>query len=263
MKHLLARFFPQGENTKNRAQAPRLSFDSFPEAIYAVGDVHGRLDLLLKLEDAIAAHAARWTKDVWIVLLGDYIDRGPESAQTLEHLINSPKHGFQRICLSGNHEHAMLEALSNPKTFSWWCRYGGLETLASYGVSLSSLDTEGHDWETIRRALSAYIPHRHRDFLTGLPVLLQVPGYIFVHAGLVPGVPLQDQSDYDLRWVRDAFLQSDHDFDHVVVHGHTIVEHVTISGRRIAVDTGAYQTGRLSAVCLTASEEPHIITVAS
>jgi len=256
MKHFLARLIGAGARRPNEGWggAPRLHSSTFPGAIYAVGDVHGRLDLLKGLEAKIADHARDVAGEVWVVMLGDYVDRGPSSAQVLDHLIAEPS-GFRRICLGGNHEEAMLNALDDPTSFAMWCSVGGIETLASYGLSSSQI--EAQSWETVKNALDAYIPRAHREFLADLPVLVEVPGYLLVHAGLRPGVPLEEQTDHDLRWI--ASDMGDDDWGLVVVHGHTIVPEVLVGSRRIAVDTGAYETGRLSAVCLTGPGGPATI----
>jgi len=249
MKHVLARLIGSGHPRPDEPGpgAPRLHSATFPGAIYAIGDVHGRLDLLLGLEEKIAAHASTIKGEAWVVLLGDFMDRGPSSAQVLDHLLAEPPSGVRRICLGGNHEEAMLDALDDPAAFSLWFGVGGAETLASYGLSPSRIETRA--WATVKAMLDAYIPQSHRAFLAGLPVLLEVPGFVFVHAGLRPGIPLAGQTDRDLRWIASGLEDEDRDF--AVVHGHTIVPDVLIGKRRIAVDTGAYETGRLSAVCLT------------
>lgn len=255
MRHLIRRLLGT-DRPPSIPGAPRLSSPRFPRALYAIGDVHGRLDLLMGLEEKIVRHAGRVDEDVWVVLLGDLVDRGPHSAQAIEHVLKPHPSGFRRLCLSGNHEYAMLEGLCDPGAFARWCRYGGLETLSSYGINLSQPGAPPH-WNTIKPALDAYIPQSHRDFLAGLPVLLQVPGYILVHAGLRPGIPLSEQTDDDLRWFSTPPEASD--FGATVVHGHSIVPEVQLSPHTIALDTGAYSSGRLSAVCLRSGAEPIVL----
>jgi len=228
--------------------APRLKSSRFPRALYAVGDVHGRLDLLVAIEETIARHAGTADDDVWVVLLGDMIDRGPHSAQVIDHVMKPSTWGFRRLCLSGNHEQAMLEALEGAEGFAWWRRYGGLETLASYGV-------EADEWTALRPQL----PADHLDFLAGLPVMVEVPGYVLVHAGLRPGVAPGAQTDADLRWFRYRGDAAETGTGPCVVHGHSVVETPLVSPRRIAIDTGACFTGRLTAVCLAPDGEPTII----
>lgn len=234
------------------SSSPRLSHDQFPSAVYAIGDVHGRLDLLSRLEAQIAAHATQWQGHVWIILLGDLIDRGPDSAQVIEHLIAPADHGHKRIVLSGNHDDAMINAMSDRTAFLRWCDYGGLETLQSYGFPPRSPTVLASDWPKFSRTLAATIPAHHIAFIKSLPLSLTLPGFVFVHAGLVPGLAVEKQAAHDMRNFRGPFPQRPHDGGYVVVHGHTIFDRVTVTPGHIAVDTGAYQTGRLSAVCLTA-----------
>ncbi|HCO53709.1 MAG TPA: serine/threonine protein phosphatase [Pelagibacterium sp.] len=255
MKKLLARIF----GARKTQGALRLSSPLFPRALYVIGDVHGRLDLLEAIEQQIAAHAERVDETIWVVLLGDLVDRGPSSAQVLDHVIKPSPHGFRRLCLSGNHEQAMLEALESAEALEWWCRFGGIETLASYGISISQLDPGARSWDTNRSILETYIPQEHIEFLSGLPVLIEVPGYVLVHAGLRPGVAPKDQSDQDLRWYRHDPEAAKVETDYCVVHGHTIVETPIVTPTRIAIDTGAYASGRLTAVCLRSGQEPIII----
>src|SRR5690606_30288154 len=172
MRRFLSRLFGAGMV----GRAPRLRSARFPRALYAIGDVHGRLDLLMALEEKIAAHAGNTDEDVWVVLLGDMVDRGPASAQVIDHVMAPSRWGFRRLCLSGNHEQAMLEAFDSAEAFDWWCRFGGVETLASYGVSASQLNLDAGGWEVNRAVLRAKMPDDHMAFLAGLPVMIEVPG---------------------------------------------------------------------------------------
>ena len=262
MRNLFARIFGPFEPESARSGAPRLTSTQFPRALYVIGDVHGRLDLLEALEEKIASHAGVVGDDIWVVLVGDVVDRGPSSAQVIDHLLKPPKWGFRRFCLSGNHEQAMLEAFESAEALEWWCRFGGIETLASYGVSISQLDPAARSWDTNRAVLDAYIPREHVRFLSDLPVMIRVPGYVLVHAGLRPGRSLEDQTDQDLRWFRhdtDAAGSDGGRSGYCVVHGHTIVERALVTRERIAIDTGAYKSDRLTAVCLRSGQEPIII----
>lgn len=257
MRQLLSRIFGMPESAPQGAV--RLTSPYFPQTLYAIGDVHGRLDLLEALEERIADDAGTVTENVWVVLVGDIVDRGPSSAQVVDHVIKPSKWGFRRLCLSGNHEQAMLEAFESAEAFEWWCRFGGIETLASYGVSISQLDPSARSWDTNRAVLEAYIPREHVEFLSSLPVMIRVPGYVLVHAGMRPGVAPEDQTDHDLRWFHHEFGEKNQQSDYCVVHGHTIVERPLITSGRIAIDTGAYATGRLTAVCLKSDQVPIII----
>ncbi len=259
MKGLFSRLFVAGGKSQGAKGAPRLVSSSFPRALYAVGDVHGRLDLLEALEERIVDHAGGSGEDLWVVLLGDMVDRGPASAQVIEHVMKPPRSGFRRLCLSGNHEEGMLAAFESPEGFAWWCRYGGLETLASYGVSMSQLEPGERSWETNRAVLEAYVPHAHRRFLAELPVALQVPGYVLVHGGLKPGVGMDEQTDTDLRWFRYPPRPVTPGPEGCVVHGHTVMERALVSDGRIGIDTGAYATGRLTAVRLKPGEAPILV----
>lgn len=258
MKHMLTRIFPKKKRPLRPQGAPRLSVPAFPRAIYAIGDVHGRLDLLERLEKRIARNAKRVDHNIWVVLLGDFVDRGPDSAGVIEYLLADHPSGFRRLCLGGNHEQAMLEALEDHRTLAWWCDNGGIETLQSYGIPPDRIDLSARGWPAMRALLDAHIPQAHRDFLAGLPLLLTVPGYAFVHAGLRPDIALPDQKDHDLRWYRGPTKGIHDAFGLTVVHGHTIVDKPLVTKDAIAIDTGACQTGRLTALRLVPGAKPAV-----
>ncbi|WP_323013457.1 metallophosphoesterase family protein [Devosia sp.] len=241
-----------------KAPRPRISADHWPEAVYAIGDVHGCLAQLLELEAAIVADSAGRAGESWIVMLGDYIDRGPASAQVLDHLIAPPPPGIRRICLAGNHEEMFLDFLGDPRTGSRWPDFGGLETLASYGLPSATL--LGLPARRRRDMLAAYIPETHLDFLAGLPALLTLPGMVFVHAGLRPGVPLERQGEQDLLWIREPFLGADAGLPGFVIHGHTPGPEVVRTPHRLCLDTGAFATGVLSGARLGPSGVQAILT---
>jgi serine/threonine protein phosphatase 1 len=229
---------------------PRLHAAQRPALLYAIGDVHGCLDQLRALEARIVADAGDTPGERWIVMLGDYVDRGPRSAEVLDHLIAPPLSGFRRICLRGNHEAAMLAAFEDPAGLETWLSWGVESTLASYGMGpaqIAQLAERGRPAAKLQ-LLRAHVPDEHLDFLRDLPAMLTVPGYIFVHAGLRPGVPLAAQRDTDLLWIRHAFLDAEHDFGAVVVHGHTPMDQPFLSDRRVGIDTGCYGSGVLTAV---------------
>lgn len=226
--------------------------------VYAVGDVHGRLDLLERLGAAIledtvdrpvGCSVGRSLGRTVEIFLGDYVDRGASSAGVIDWLLAPPAHGGDRICLRGNHEQTMLSFLSDPSLFAQWSRFGGIETLMSYGVEPPAR-IGGANPASLSRALERAIPDDHRAFLEALPSLYTLGGYAFVHAGIRPGVPLGEQQDDDLLWIRDAFLDSSEDFGPVIVHGHTPVETVDVQPNRINIDTGAYLTHRLSCLVI-------------
>lgn len=220
--------------------------------IYAIGDVHGRLDLLARLHDLIAADAAAaGARRKVVVYLGDYVDRGPDSRGVIDLLMRRPLAGFEHVYLLGNHEDYLLQFLENPAVGPHWCSYGGSETLASYGVRPPSpFLVRAAEYETASQALAQRIPPAHVEFMRGLRLTHQEGDYFFVHAGVRPGVALAAQQAEDLLWIRNEFLDSEDDFGACVVHGHTIVEQPEERPNRIGIDTGAFATGRLTAVAL-------------
>lgn len=236
---------------------PRLTWAERPAVIYAIGDVHGCLDVLKRLEDLIAADAANYPGDKMIVMLGDYIDRGPKSAQVLDWLMRPAPTGFARICLAGNHEAMFLDAMAQPDRCGDWLQWGGRQTLESYRIDVNEFDAAS----TARRRalLQASVPDEHRSFLTGLPVLLEVPGALFVHAGVRGDLALEQQRDADLQWMREPFLSTPIAGFPVVVHGHTPSPLPEILPWRIGVDTQAYATGKLTAVRLLRDGPPEFI----
>lgn len=230
---------------------PRLAFHNWPAAVYAIGDVHGCLEQLLALERTIAADGSGLDGEKWIVTLGDYIDRGPDSAGVVEHLLEPPPPGFRRIALIGNHEQVMLDFIAEPAENAYWLEEGGLETLRSYGVDLDARYPEAVLERALATDLDRRIPAPHRVFLDGLPVLLSLPGWLFVHAGIRPGVPLLDQSDEDLIWIRTPFLSAQLTGGLRIVHGHTPASEPVVTPHRIDIDTHCFSSGRLSAVRVT------------
>lgn len=221
-------------------------------AVWAVGDVHGRLDLLKPLVEAIMADAAATDADRKVVIfLGDYIDRGPDSRGVIRYLIDLPKHaGIEWRFLKGNHEEAMLRFLDDPAFGSDWCEYGGDATLASYGLRPPEMKHRVEAWARVAADLDHKVSAKEREFFETLELSLSVGDYYFAHAGARPGVPLDRQSERDLMWIRNSFLDSDEPFEKVVVHGHTPTKAVHIDHRRIGVDTKAYASGVLTAVRL-------------
>jgi serine/threonine protein phosphatase 1 len=240
------KFFPF--NLRRRASA-RAEIPA-GERVYAIGDVHGRLDLLCDLLTLIEADdRAREPAQTTIIMLGDLIDRGPHSAETLEFLIKA-RPGFATFrFLMGNHEEAMLRSLvedADPRE-SGWLSFGGLQTLSSYRVPAHVLDERG---PRLAAELRRIIPIEHLIFLTTFETRIRLGDYLFVHAGIRPGIPLEQQDDDDFRWIRTAFLNDRSDHGFVVVHGHTIASEPEFRRNRIGIDTGAYYTGRLTALGL-------------
>ena len=221
---------------------------------YAVGDVHGRDDLLAELLARIEADiAARGRARNVIVFLGDLIDRGPASAQVIERLRGYRRPGIRTVFLSGNHEEVLLRLLAGDcGLLSDWLQFGGAECVASYGLQASRLKRmrPGDAVERLRQA----IPREHRQFLEAMADTFSAGSYLFVHAGVRPGIALEEQAQTDLRWIRQPFLGHEGDHGFVVVHGHTISEEVEIRPNRIGLDTGAYRSGVLSAVGIEGAE---------
>jgi serine/threonine protein phosphatase 1 len=215
--------------------------------VYAVGDIHGRLDKLRAMEAAIAAHLSESSPpaDCGVIFLGDYIDRGPDSRGVVDHLLSREFAGLATRCLIGNHEAAMLEFLEDPAIGPAWLTYGGMATLASYGVSMPSGPVEDR-MEYLRQDLLAKVPEAHVGFLRDLELWAQIGDYLFVHAGVRPGRVLEKQSRTDLLEIREPFLSHGRALPWRVVHGHTVSEAPEIKASRIGIDTGAYASGRLS-----------------
>ncbi len=218
--------------------------------VYVIGDIHGRSDLLRQLHERILADAgAAPGKRRSLVYLGDYVDRGPGSFEVLEILIHEPLEGFARVHLKGNHEDMMLRFLTERADANWLFN-GGDATLASYGIPVGWMLFGTDTLETLRQRLGEALPPDHLAFLRGLGLYHVEGDYLFVHAGMRPGVAPEDQRPRDLMWIRETFLDSSDDFGKRVVHGHSIVPRPDIRRNRIGIDTGAFYTGRLTCLVL-------------
>lgn len=226
----------------------RLRLDPSEIAIYAIGDVHGCLDELQALEQHIEEDARTLPDRKLIVMLGDYVDRGPSSAQVLDHLIAPALVGFERICLAGNHEVAMLDYLEGRASLQSWLAMGAEPTLFSYGIDHNRLRDLHRNAREVDDAIRDAIPAAHRDFLRSLPILIEADRYVFVHAGIRPGVALAKQTDHDLVCIRSDFFENARLLNHYVIHGHTPVEEAKREGMRVNLDTGAVFGGKLSAL---------------
>jgi serine/threonine protein phosphatase 1 len=217
--------------------------------IYAVGDVHGRADLLSAVLRRIDADfKVSPIADPIQVFLGDYIDRGPHSREVLDLLIGRAQNHPVR-CLKGNHEAFAERFLDDPALLPDWSQWGGADTLLSYGVT-PAITQEPRAYEAIAEAFRQALPESHRRFIDGLDLSFGCGDYFFVHAGVRPGIPLDKQRPQDLLGIRDEFLLHEEDFGKVVVHGHTPVPEPDIRPNRINIDTGAYATGRLTCLVL-------------
>jgi serine/threonine protein phosphatase 1 len=224
---------------------------SLPEGlrIYAIGDIHGRLDLLDELLSRIEADvAAHPIANSLSVFLGDYIDRGPSSRETVDRLIAQSERG-EYIFLKGNHEQIATKCLSDRRLFDQWMRLGGLETLLSYGIAPEG-PVNGNSTAQLQAAFHEALPQAHFRFFRLLRPSFACGDFFFAHAGVKPGVELSDQKESDLLWIREEFLNSGKDFGKIIVHGHTPVPEIDIGPNRINLDTGAFATGRLTCLVI-------------
>jgi len=230
---------------------------------YAVGDIHGRLDLLDEILDRIERdNARRKAATVSLVFLGDLIDRGPQSAGVVDRLRTYRPDFAEPLFLMGNHEEVLLRIVAGEmEVLPDWLRFGGAECARSYGVDPNEL--ESSDPASALRLLRRAIPKEHLKFLAGFADTASFGGYLFVHAGIRPGVSIEQQSAQDLRWIRGAFLDDDTDHGCVVVHGHTISADVDERPNRVGLDTGACWTGVLTAMGLEGSERWFLQTAGS
>ena len=231
--------------------------------VYAVGDVHGRLDVLAPLIRDIAQDAADThgpesgaAEPPLLVFLGDYVDRGPQSRGVIDLILElRAARRFEVRALKGNHEEALLQFLDDPSFGSTWAEHGGAATLSSYGVQPPAQRTDAEAWARAREAFAAALPANHRFFYETLELMVTEGDYAFVHAGVRPGVPLAEQLERDLLWIRHDFLEERGRFEKVIVHGHTPLETPQLVHNRLGVDTGAYATGVLTAVRLLGEDQ--------
>ena len=222
--------------------------------IYAIGDVHGRGDLLQPMLARIDAYTSAYpTPRPILVFLGDYIDRGPSSREVIDQLVLLNKQR-EVVFLEGNHEYYLMKFLKNPPFLTDWLRYGGLDTLRSYGIFPKNYLELGEQ-ELLATSLNLILHENgHHDFLSNLRRSFVCGDFFFVHAGVRPGVPLDQQSQRDLLEIRNDFLSSKSDFGKIVVHGHTPVTRPDVRLNRINIDTGAYATGKLSCIIIERDE---------
>lgn len=237
---------------------------SVPEGsrVYAVGDIHGRADLLARLLIRIAkdAEQAAPVDRRVLVFLGDYVDRGPDSDRVLDILLEGIPLGFEPVFLMGNHEQFMLDFLDKGLLGESWLSNGGRATLFSYGLDALGFCQGTTILADLRADLQETLPASHRAFLGSLRLSHREGDYFFVHAGVRPGVPLESQDPFDLLWIRGSFLSSREDFGAVVVHGHSIEPEPEVRANRIGIDTGAYRSGRLTCLVLEGQGRRFIAT---
>jgi serine/threonine protein phosphatase 1 len=243
-------------NRKIQEPVSRLANARLPEGqrVYAIGDVHGRFDLLYALLKRIKVDdEQRRPADTHVILLGDLIDRGPHSAHVLEYL-RAHRDGFATFhFVTGNHEEAMLASIAPdavPEEIGW-LSYGGQETMQSYGADEAAFAAQGTE---LAAAMRKCVPRTHIDFLESFVDSIRLGDYLFVHAGIRPGVAIEQQESRDMRWIREPFLEDDSDHGVVVVHGHSIREEPDVRHNRIGIDTGAYKTGILTALALEGAD---------
>lgn len=232
--------------------------------VYAIGDIHGRLDLFDELLQKIDEDdAARGKADTLLVLLGDLMDRGPDSRGVIERAMQLKQASPDKVrILAGNHEEVYLGAATgNERMVKFFCRIGGRETILSYDISLE----EYRDLQTedLAKRLPALIPQSHIDFVKSFEDVVVIGDYAFVHAGVRPGVSLEEQRQKDLRWIRDEFLFEEAAHDKIIVHGHSITDDIDECHNRIGIDTGAYDSGVLTALCLQGGDRWYLQTGAA
>lgn len=257
LKSVLGSRLPERSNNLRADGGVHVYQETWPAAIYAVGDIHGCLAQLVELEQLIVKDAVAIPGKKIVVYLGDYVDRGPNSAGVIDRLMVRPTADFTRICLAGNHEAMAMSFLQRPHPKNEWLDFGGRETLESYGIELNTQRRTTP--QKLKFMIESHIPNEHIAFLGSRPLSFSVPGAVFVHAGLKPELPLERQEEKDMLWIREEFSNQDWSHLGVVVHGHTPTKEPIVSRGRICVDTGAYATGVLTAVRLTEGGGVHFL----
>ncbi len=229
------------------------------QRVYCIGDIHGRADLLQELHEQILTDAADYSGDKSIVYLGDYIDRGEQSKQVIDLLLTNPLTGFKTVYLQGNHEQVMLSFIEFPEASASWLSFGGREAVNSYGIPLAHIPGMNEVTE-LARQLDNKLPDTHRDFLQNCQACWRCGSYYFVHAGIEPGVALDQQELQDQLWIRDEFLRSNKDHGAIIVHGHSICDEPEVLPNRIGIDTGAFRTGILTCLVLEGAQHRFLQT---
>lgn len=229
--------------------------------VYAIGDIHGRNDLLHNLLKQIEADdAARGAADTHIIFLGDLMDRGPDSAGVINTAMALRDAGRKVRFLMGNHEEVFVRVCrkNDTKVTRFFLRIGGEETVLSYAITRAEYITL--DMEQLSERLATLVPEAHLEFVESFEDQIVIGDYAFVHAGIRPGVPLSEQKPSDLRWIREDFVDQRGDLEKVVVYGHTIYDEVEERGSRIGIDTGAYASDKLTALGLEGGERWYLQT---
>ncbi len=250
----IRRMFSTGSPARRSACVPE------GERYYVLGDIHGRLDLLEALKAAVEEDDDAGSPCMaTVVFLGDLVDRGPDSKGVVKL---ARDWGTQRKVryLAGNHEEMFLQSFEDKEVLRHFLKHGGRETVLSYGIDRKAYNKM--KMGELQHAMEEAVPKKHRDFLESFEDLIVAGDYVFVHAGINPKHPIDQQKKSDLRWIRDRFLRHEEPFSHVVVHGHTIFEDVEHRDHRIGIDTGAFRTGRLTALVLEGSDRRLIQAIA-
>lgn len=229
-----------------RSSTDYLSSKGGDYRIYAVGDIHGRSDCIKRIHENIERESDFEREEVAIIYLGDYIDRGPDSKGVIDELLRL-RGKVRQVFLLGNHEHAMNMFMAGLLPYSVWRQWGGESTLTSYGAD--SVVLKG-DENHVRTWLRKNLPYSHLQFMADLKAYHKERGHIFVHAGLRPEIALESQQVEDLVMIRGEFIENPLSVEEVVVYGHTIYEEPNIVDRKIGIDTGAYRTGKLTALAI-------------
>jgi serine/threonine protein phosphatase 1 len=245
-------FFPHKKIVQTIPQVPT------DMRMYCIGDIHGRDDLLAVMHREIADDARDFAGRKLAVYLGDYIDRGLYSKHVVERLIQNPLSAFESIYLRGNHEQLLQLFLQHPETGADWMNFGGQATLYSYGVKMHGIPLKMTQLLDIHRQLQTLMPEAHKHFYAGLRTMHSEGDYFFVHAGIRPGVALKRQKENDMLWIRDEFTGNKQRHEKIVVHGHTVISEPEIRPNRIAIDTGAYCSGKLTCLVLQGAERRFI-----
>lgn len=243
-----------------RTNAPRIFSVPKNTRVYCIGDIHGQEDLLKDLHEMILQDSSEYLDDKVVVYLGDYIDRGLHSKEVVDLLLNQPLVDFKPIYLRGNHEQVLLDFLNVDANIAMeWFNFGGQATLLSYGVSMTGIPF-GEKLNQLQQDLADKIPTEHLSFYTQLNYSYECGDYFFVHAGVKPKKSLKRQSELDMMWIRNEFLASKFQFKKMIVHGHSIVDQPEQKVNRIAIDTGAYNSGRLTCLVLEGEQRRFIQT---
>ena len=256
-RHKIRQLFgPRQRVTVDNAQVPE------GVRIYAVGDIHGRNDLLRRLHARIVKDAQSASANLRrvVIYLGDYVDRGLHSREVVDMLLDDPLPGFEAYYLKGNHDQQLLDFLASPASGANWMRYGGDATLYSYGIRFPKDQPRELHLKLMSEQLREVIPPRHLDFFQSLKLIFEAGDYLFVHAGIHPEKRMDEQTADDMLWIREEFLESDADLGKVVVHGHSVTDLPEVRDNRIGVDTGAVFSNRLSCLVLEGSRRRFLST---